>query len=89
MDRPDKEKGRPEKTPERHKESGSSTVAVTQPSAKQLLDNYGTVWLFEQREGARVSYAVEHNDQVWRFSLYFSARAKFEREIAKYGRTTP
>jgi len=53
------------------------------PAAKRLLDNWGTVWLFEIRQDQRVSYLVQTDEQSWTFGLLFAARGKLERLAAK------
>jgi hypothetical protein len=56
--------------------------------AKRLLNNYGTVWLFEVRQGERSTFQVERDERCWCFSLLSQAQAKFEREAARQERGT-
>jgi len=87
MDSPENNSGRPEDRPERHREKDidNETISAAEPFAKRLLDQWGTIWLFESREGQRIGYVVEQGNQRWEFGLLFSARGKFEREAGKQG----
>jgi hypothetical protein len=87
MDSPGNDSGAPEDRPERHREKDidNEIILAPAPFAKRLLEQWGTIWLFEVREGRRISYVVEHGNQRWQFRLLFSARSKFEREAAKQG----
>jgi hypothetical protein len=49
------------------------------PVKKKLLENWGSVWLFEVTFPTRVAYWVEHRERRWGFSLRYSAEAKFSR----------
>jgi hypothetical protein len=57
MDRPEDNSGRRERHPERTRESEnySDRLADTGRFAKRLLNNWGTVWLFEICHGELVS----------------------------------
>jgi hypothetical protein len=87
MDSPENGSGRPEDHPGQHreKETDNTTISAAKPFAKRLLDQWGTIWLFEVSVGRRVGYMVERGDQRWQFGVLFSARSKFEREAAKQG----
>ena len=62
-------------------------IAARKPSVKRLLDQYGETWLFAVTEGSRTHYQVERGDRCWRFSLEYSARSKFTRELRRQGGT--
>jgi hypothetical protein len=47
--------------------------------AKQLLKQSGPVWLFEIREGRRITYIVKLGERRWSFGLLYPAEAKFAR----------
>jgi hypothetical protein len=47
--------------------------------AKQLLKQSGPLWLFEIREGRRITYVVELGERRWSFGLLYAAEAKFAR----------
>jgi len=87
MDSPKNGSGRPEDHSEWHREKDTDdeTISAPEPFAKRLLDQWGTIWLFEIREGRHIGYVVEHGNQRWQFGILFSARSKFEREAAKQG----
>lgn len=63
--------------------SGLSPDEPSYPVVKKLLENLGTCWLFEVREGERTTYSVERDERCWAFASLFSARAKFQHEVAK------
>lgn len=64
----------------------SERIAESEPYSKLLLDNDGVVWAFKVTQGRHTYYTVESQDRCWRFSLEYSARAKFSREVKRrYG----
>jgi hypothetical protein len=76
---------RPNPGPAKQKHAGRRLPFQIAP-VKKLLAYQDPVWLFEVREGGRVSYVVERKDLWWRFGLLFPARAKFDRQVQKYSR---
>jgi len=63
------------------------TLTDAKPYRKVLLDNYGELWLFRIWEGGHSHFAVEKAEQCWKFSLEYSARSKFTRELRRQGGT--
>jgi hypothetical protein len=63
--------------------SGLSPVEPSYPVIKRLLENQGTVWLFEVHEWERITYQVERGERCWVFANLVSAQAKFRHEVAK------
>jgi hypothetical protein len=83
--RPENDSGAPEDHLERRREKNIDDQIISAPEAfaKRLLDQWGTIWLFEVSEGRRIRYVVEQGNQRWQFGVRFSARSKFEREAAR------
>jgi hypothetical protein len=64
----------------------ASRLPVPVPPVKKLLAHQDPVWLFEVREGGRVSYIVERKELWWRYGLFLQAQAKFDRQVQKHSR---
>jgi hypothetical protein len=82
-----RERHQKKKDPERypgaqgHKNKNTLNRIVDKEPApiKKLLEQRGSVWLFEIAQWDRTYYAVERGELVWRFNLLFQAEAKFAR----------
>jgi len=85
--KPERDSGGLEHHPDRHrkKDIDGDIVSAPEPFAKRLLDQWGTIWLFEISGGQGLRYIVEEGERRWEFKLLFSARSKFERQAAKRG----
>jgi hypothetical protein len=67
------------------KNSDAKTITPSQPVSKGTIDQWGTVYLSENKDGRHTWYVVHDGERHWEFPHLLSARRKFKRQAAKQG----